>query len=137
MILEIYKSWIIVLVLHELTHIFFVVLFRGKIDKVIIGNFIFLHIKKVAISPIVINCSVSFEEDKNWGIVKQALILLMPAIVNLTMGILLGYNFIFIKIFSIFIGINSLLPIPYLQTDGFLMFEVLQKIYKRRKKSQQ
>ncbi|MBC1448967.1 hypothetical protein HB804_05635 [Listeria welshimeri] len=137
MILEIYKSWIIVLVLHELTHIFFVVLFRGKIDKVIIGNFIFIHIKKVSISPIVINCSVSFEEDKNWGIVKQALILLMPAIVNLTMGILLGYNFIFIKIFSIFIGINSLLPIPYLQTDGFLMFEELQKIYKRRKKSQQ
>lgn len=80
---------------------------------------------------------MSFEEDKNWGIVKQALILLMPAIVNLTMGILLGYNFIFIKIFSIFIGINSLLPIPYLQTDGFLMFEELQKIYKRRKKSQQ
>lgn len=111
--------------------------FQREIDKVIIVNFIFLHIKKVDISPIVINCSVSFEEDKNWGIVKQALILLMPAIVNLTMGILLGYNFIFIKIFSIFIGINSLLPIPYLQTDGFLMFEELQKIYKRRKKSQQ
>ncbi|MBC6297931.1 hypothetical protein HCJ45_12515 [Listeria sp. FSL L7-1517] len=134
MILEIYKSWVVVLVLHELTHIFFVILFKGKIDKVIIGNFIFLRIKKVAISPIIINCSVSFEEDKNWGLGKQALILLMPAVVNLTMGIFVGYNFIFIKIFSLFIGINSLLPIPYLQTDGFLMFEELKKFYKNRKK---
>ncbi|MBC1723195.1 hypothetical protein [Listeria seeligeri] len=136
MILEIYKSWIIVLVLHELTHIFFVILFKGKIDKVVIGNFLFLRIKKVAISPIIINCSVSFEENKNWGLGKQALILLMPAIVNLTMGILIGYNFIFIKIFSLFIGINSLLPIPYLQTDGFLMFEEIKKNYKNRKKGQ-
>ncbi|MBC1483200.1 hypothetical protein HCJ58_03010 [Listeria sp. FSL L7-1509] len=134
MILEIYKSWVVVLVLHELTHIFFVILFKGKLDKVIIGNFIFLRIKKVAISPIIINCSVSFEEDKNWGLGKQALILLMPAVVNLTMGIFVGYNFIFIKIFSLFIGINSLLPIPYLQTDGFLMFEELKKFYKNRKK---
>lgn len=134
MILEIYKSWVVVLVLHELTHIFFVILFKGKIDKVIIGNFIFLRIKKVAISPIIINCSVSFEEDKSWGLGKQALILLMPAVVNLTMGIFVGYNFIFIKIFSLFIGINSLLPIPYLQTDGFLMFEELKKFYKNRKK---
>lgn len=134
MILEIYKSWVVVLVLHELTHIFFVILFKGKIDKVIIGNFIFLRIKKVAISPIIINCSVSFEEDKNWGLGKQALILLMPAVVNLIMGIFVGYNFIFIKIFSLFIGINSLLPIPYLQTDGFLMFEELKKFYKNRKK---
>lgn len=136
MILEIYKSWIIVLVLHELTHIFFVILFKGKIDKVVIGNFLFLRIKKVAISPIIINCSLSFEENKNWGLGKQALILLMPAIVNLTMGILIGYNFIFIKIFSLFIGINSLLPIPYLQTDGFLMFEEIKKNYKNRKKGQ-
>ncbi|MBF2598413.1 hypothetical protein IA929_00185 [Listeria seeligeri] len=136
MILEIYKSWIIVLVLHELTHILFVILFKGKIDKVVIGNFLFLRIKKVAISPIIINCSVSFEENKNWGLGKQALILLMPAIVNLTMGILIGYNFIFIKIFSLFIGINSLLPIPYLQTDGFLMFEEIKKNYKNRKKGQ-
>ncbi|MBF2663942.1 hypothetical protein [Listeria seeligeri] len=136
MILEIYKSWIIVLVLHELTHIFFVILFKGKIDKVVIGNFLFLRIKKVAISPIIINCSVSFEENKNWGLGKQALILLIPAIVNLTMGILIGYNFIFIKIFSLFIGINSLLPIPYLQTDGFLMFEEIKKNYKNRKKGQ-
>lgn len=134
MILEIYKSWVVVLVLHELTHIFFVILFKGKIDKVIIGNFIFLRIKKVAISPIIINCSVSFEEDKNWGLGKQTLILLMPAVVNLTMGIFVGYNFIFIKIFSLFIGINSLLPIPYLQTDGFLMFEELKKFYKNHKK---
>lgn len=71
---------------------------------------------------------------KNWGLGKQALILLMPAVVNLIMGIFVGYNFIFIKIFSLFIGINSLLPIPYLQTDGFLMFEELKKFYKNRKK---
>ncbi|PZF88613.1 hypothetical protein C1903_09075 [Listeria ivanovii] len=136
MILEIYKSWIIVLVLHELTHIFFVFLFRGKIDKVVIGNFIFLHIKKVAISPIIINCSVSFEEGKNWGLWKQAFILLMPAAVNLTMGVLVGYDLLFIKIFSLFIGINSLLPMPYLQTDGFLMYEEIKKIYKTRKRGQ-
>ncbi|MBK2002202.1 hypothetical protein JI641_04140 [Listeria ivanovii subsp. londoniensis] len=136
MILEIYKSWIIVLVLHELTHIFFVLLFRGKIDKVVFGNFIFLHIKKVAISPIIINCSVSFEEGKDWGLWKQAFVLLMPAAVNLTTGVLVGYDFLFIKIFSLFIGINSLLPIPSLQTDGFLMLEEFQKFYKNRKRGQ-
>ncbi|EAD8117160.1 TPA: hypothetical protein IP885_003057, partial [Listeria monocytogenes] len=116
MILEIYKSWVIVLVLHELAHIFFVLLFKGKIGKVVIGNFFFLNVRKVAISPIVINCSVSYEEDSNWGLGKQALILLMPVVINLTMGIWIGFDFIFIKIFSLFIAINSLLPIPYLQT---------------------
>ncbi|WP_260450208.1 hypothetical protein [Listeria immobilis] len=106
---------------------------KEKLEKVIIGNFIFLRIKKVAISLVIINCSVSFEEGKNWGLGKQALILLMPAVVNLTIGIFAGYNFIFIKIFSLFIGINSLLPILYLQTAGFLMFEELKKFYKNRK----
>lgn len=52
MILEIYKSWVIVLVLHELAHIFFVLLFKGKIGKVVIGNFFFLNVRKVAISPL-------------------------------------------------------------------------------------
>ncbi|EAC4042260.1 hypothetical protein D7Z01_12875 [Listeria monocytogenes] len=127
MILEIYKSWVIVLVLHELVHIFFVLLFKGKIGKVVIGNFFFLNVRKVAISPIVINCSVSYEEDSNWGLGKQALILLMPAVINLTMGIWIEFDFIFIKIFSLFIAINSLLPIPYLQTDGYLMFKEIQK----------
>ncbi|MBC2185498.1 hypothetical protein HCB28_04800 [Listeria sp. FSL L7-0253] len=127
MILEIYKSWVIVLVLHELVHIFVVLLFKGRIDKVVIGNFFFLKIKNVSISPIIINCSVTFEDDESWGLPKQSLVLLMPAVVNLLMGIFIGYDFIFIKIFSLFIGLNSLLPIPYLQTDGYLMFKEIQK----------
>ncbi|MBC2074206.1 hypothetical protein [Listeria marthii] len=127
MILEIYKSWFIVLVLHELVHIFFVLLFKGRIDKVVLGNFFFLKIKNVSISPIIINCSVTFEDDESWGLPKQSLVLLMPAVVNLIMGIFIGYDFIFIKIFSLFIGLNSLLPIPYLQTDGYLMFKEIQK----------
>lgn len=134
MILEIYKSWLIVLVLHELIHILFVLLFRGRIDQVVIGNFFFLKIKKISISPVIINCSVTFEEGESWGLAKQTLILLMPAIVNLTMGVFIGYDFIFIKIFSLFIGLNSLLPIPYLQTDGYLMLKEIKKIYNAREK---
>ncbi|MBC2183116.1 hypothetical protein HCB33_07075 [Listeria sp. FSL L7-0233] len=133
MILEIYKSWVIVLVLHELVHIFVVLLFKGRIDKVVIGNFFFLKIKNVSISPIIINCSVTFEDDESWGLPKQSLVLLMPAVVNLLMGIFIGYDFIFIKIFSLFIGLNSLLPIPYLQTDGYLMFKEIQKKLTKKK----
>ncbi|MBC1475812.1 hypothetical protein HB852_14445 [Listeria grandensis] len=133
MILEIYKSWVIVLVLHECIHIFLVILFGGKIDRVVIGNFFFIKMKKVAISPIIINCSVSFEERKNWNLFKKSLILLMPAIVNIIMGILIGYDHLFIKVFSIFIGINSILPIPYLETDGYLMFKELQQAFREKK----
>ncbi|MBC1808036.1 hypothetical protein HCJ40_13580 [Listeria sp. FSL L7-0993] len=133
MILEIYKSWVIVLVLHELVHIFFILLFKGRIDKVVLGNFFFLKIKNVSISPIIINCSVTFEDDESWGLPKQSLVLLMPAVVNLIMGIFIGYDFIFIKIFSLFIGLNSLLPIPYLQTDGYLMFKEIQKKLTKKK----
>ncbi|EUJ30169.1 hypothetical protein [Listeria cornellensis] len=133
MLLEIYKSWVIVLVLHECIHILFVILFGGKIDRVVIGNFFFIKMKKVAISPIIINCSVSFEERKNWNLFKKSLILLMPAVVNIIMGILIGYDHLFIKVFSIFIGINSILPIPYLETDGYLMFKELQQAFREKK----
>ncbi|MDT0110781.1 hypothetical protein QJV45_09905 [Listeria booriae] len=127
MILEIYKSWVIVLVLHECVHIFFVLLFGGTIGKVVIGNFFFIKIKKVAISPIVIHCFVTYEEGSSWSLFKKSLILLMPAAVNIAMGVLVSYDLLFIKIFSLFIGINSLLPIPYLQTDGYLMLKEVQK----------
>lgn len=133
MILEIYKSWVIVLILHECVHIFFVILFRGKIDSVVIGNLFHLNIKKVAISPIIINCSVSFEDVESWNLFQKALIIMMPAVVNIAMGVFIGYDFLFIKLFSIFIGINSLLPIPYLQTDGYLMLkEVKQTFYEKK-----
>lgn len=133
MILEIYKSWVIVLILHECVHIFFVILFRGEIDSVVIGNLFHLNIKKVAISPIIINCSVSFEDVESWNLFQKALIIMMPAVVNIAMGVFIGYDFLFIKLFSIFIGINSLLPIPYLQTDGYLMLkEVKQTFYEKK-----
>ncbi|MBC1975658.1 hypothetical protein [Listeria booriae] len=127
MILEIYKSWVIVLVLHECVHIFFVLLFGGKIGKVVIGNFFFIKIKKVAISPIVLHCFVTYEEGSSWSLFKKSLVLLMPAVVNIAMGVLVSYDLLFIKIFSLFIGINSLLPIPYLETDGYLMLKEVQK----------
>ncbi|EUJ20618.1 hypothetical protein PGRAN_14427 [Listeria grandensis FSL F6-0971] len=133
MILEIYKSWIIVLVLHECVHLFFITLFRGEIDKVVIGNLFFFNIKKVAISPIIVNCSVSFEEGKNWNLFKKTLVIMMPAVVNIIMGMLVGYDLIFVKIFSIFIGISSILPIPYLQTDGYLMFKEVQQVFRAKK----
>lgn len=133
MLLEIYKSWVIVLVLHECIHILFVILFGGKIDSVVIGNFFFIKMKRVAISPIIISCSVSFEERKDWNLFKKSLILLMPAIVNIIMGIFIGYDHLFIKVFSIFIGINSILPIPYLETDGYLMFKELQQSFREKK----
>lgn len=70
MILEIYKSWVIVLVLYELVYIFFVLFFKGKIGKVVIGNFFFFNVRKVVILFIVINCFVFYEEDLNWGLGK-------------------------------------------------------------------
>ncbi|WP_260750082.1 hypothetical protein [Paenilisteria newyorkensis] len=92
-----------------------------------------MNIKKVAISPIIINCSVSFEDVESWNLFQKALIIMMPAVVNIAMGVFIGYDFLFIKLFSIFIGINSLLPIPYLQTDGYLMLkEVKQTFYEKK-----
>ncbi|WP_233230956.1 hypothetical protein [Paenilisteria weihenstephanensis] len=58
---------------------------------------------------------------------------MMPAAVNIIMGMFVGYDFIFIKVFSTFIGISSILPIPYLETDGYLMFKEVQQVFHEKK----
>lgn len=58
-----YLSYISAVILHELLHLVSALIFNIKINKIQIGNFIFLRIKKLFFSPIILSGSLYVDYD--------------------------------------------------------------------------
>jgi membrane-associated protease RseP (regulator of RpoE activity) len=109
-----------ILILHELGHYISLKIFRVEINQIVIGNILSLKIRKLKLSPIVLSCHVDFsmEDYEKLNLISKLIIIISGPLMNFFLVFLLPNHEATYRLFSFMVGISSLLPIPFLETDG-------------------
>lgn len=123
------------LILHEFGHYMAIKICKVKIYKMVIGNMFYLNVKNFKLSPIILSCYVDFsEEDYNrLNLVWKLIIIAAGPFMNLLFALLSPNKYIIAKLLALFLGVSSLLPIPFLDTDGGNLIKEIFLAIKRRK----
>ncbi|MFP3153715.1 hypothetical protein LQZ18_04660 [Lachnospiraceae bacterium ZAX-1] len=129
-----YLIYIVSVIFHECMHVLCAILSHIKINSVIIGNFIFLHIKKLAFSPLIFSGYVDVDYENLIGKRKITIsIFYLSGIVGnfllLLFSLLIIDNFL-LRLWAVLVnGISiasSALPIVE-NNDVFMLFSTLKR----------
>ncbi len=127
--LKYYIFLVINLILHEIGHFLALKIFKINIEYIVIGNGLYLKIKKIKISPIILTCHIEFliKEYKKLNLIKRLIIIISGPLVNFIIFVSLPNEYIVYKYISLLIFLNSLIPIPFFNTDGMNIFKEIFK----------
>lgn len=118
--LKLYLSYILIIFLHELGHYFALKSFNITVTQVLIGNAFYIRLRRIKISPIVLTAHVEFSKRQfnELTILPKLIIISSGSLINLLIFFLFPVHQSILRYMSLYVGITSLLPIPFTETDG-------------------
>lgn len=134
-IIKLYVYYIISAFIHEFGHFITLKLFGIKVTRFSMGNFFYLNIGKIKISPIILKASIEFsnKEFSELKLVHKLIIISSGALMNVLTYLLFPESKMIFRYISLLVGMTSLLPLPYIETDGTnFIKEIFSAFSKRR-----
>ena len=127
-----YIFFIIISILHELGHFIALKFFKVKVDRIVIGNVIYKKIKKIRLSPIVLTCYIDFSSKgyEKLNLFAKLIIIISGPLMNFIIFILLPKEQVVYKFTTLLVGVSSLMPVPFFNTDGMNAIKEILK-YKK------
>lgn len=133
--IEYYIGYILLVIAHELGHFVLLKTFNVGVIRITSGNIFFLRVGNINISPLVISgktifSNVDFERLK---LIPKLLIIVAGPFSNAVIGIALSNSSLILSTISYFMALVALLPIPFLNTDGWCIIRELYEYLIRRR----
>ncbi len=133
--LELYLGYVGLVVIHELGHYALLKAYKVKVVEVTIGNFLYMRLGIFKISPLIASGKITFSvaDFNKQKIIPKLCILAVGPISNIVMSVLLSTLSTLLSSIALFMAMITLMPVPFLNTDGCGIVDELLKYFLQRK----
>lgn len=126
-LIKLYLLLIILVVMHELAHFLSLRIFKIKIYSFVLGSLIYYKYKFYKISPFIMSGYITYDKKQfnQLFLFKKIIIVLSGVFVNYIIYLIIPDSFVLYKFVTKLYLIFILLPLPFLNTDTYILFKII------------
>lgn len=132
-LIKIYLLLILLIIVHELAHYICLKALKIKIYDLVIGNFIYLKFNKLRISPFIFSGYITYDNNQfnQLHLYQKTIIVLSGICTNIIGYFLINETMYLYKHLTLLYLIFILIPLPFLNTDTYVLFKIIKKTIKK------
>lgn len=127
LIIIIYISLSLTIIIHEATHYLLLKIYKFKAFYLKIGIGKGIKFKNIEVTPFIIGWynTINYSEFYKISLISKMVIIILPSILNIMLFIIFENSYPLFSYFNLLYGVGNLLPIPFLNNDGWHLLKVI------------